>query len=97
VKISLTMEEQSHHHQAPSTFRIKSGVSKDGRIVARDCEVGGTAAPMPPSGRGHAKSGFTAPDRTTSRMCRSIPHALYTNLPPAGSAARLRHPAAGLA
>src|SRR5688572_21942528 len=40
VKISLTMEEQFFTiTKHASTFRIKSGVSKDGRIVARDCEV----------------------------------------------------------
>src|SRR4029079_220713 len=40
VKISLTMEEQFFTiTKHASTFRIKSGVTKDGRIVARDCEV----------------------------------------------------------
>src|SRR5438046_5391317 len=40
VKISLTMEEQFFTiTKHASTFRIKSGVSNDGRIVARDCEV----------------------------------------------------------
>src|SRR5688572_32975563 len=40
VKVSLTMEEQFFTiTKHASTFRIKSGVSKDGRIVARECEV----------------------------------------------------------
>src|SRR5881394_1088586 len=40
VKISLTMEEQFFTiTKHASTFRIKTGVAKDGRIVARDCEV----------------------------------------------------------
>src|SRR5260370_11115264 len=48
VKISLTMEEQFFTiTKHASTVRIKSGVTKDGRIVARDFEVGwnGGAAP----------------------------------------------------
>src|SRR5438045_4158725 len=40
VKISLSMEEQFFTiTKHASTFRIKSGVGKDGRIVARQCEV----------------------------------------------------------
>jgi CO/xanthine dehydrogenase Mo-binding subunit len=40
VKITLTMEEQFYMiTKHPTTFRIKSGVSKDGRVVARACEV----------------------------------------------------------
>src|SRR5436190_1745738 len=40
VKVSLTMEEQFFTiTKHASTFRIKTGVAKDGRIVARDCEV----------------------------------------------------------
>src|SRR5262249_7893565 len=36
VKVALTMEEQFYQiTKHPSTFRIKSGVNKDGRIVAR--------------------------------------------------------------
>ena len=39
VKIALTMEEQFYTiTKHPSTFRIKSGIDKDGRIVARKCE-----------------------------------------------------------
>ena len=40
VKISLSMEEQFFTiTKHASTFRIKSAVDKDGRIVARECEV----------------------------------------------------------
>src|SRR6478735_6964541 len=39
VKVSLTMEEQFFTiTKHASTFRIKSGVDKAGKIVARDCE-----------------------------------------------------------
>ena len=52
VKIALTMEEQFYTiTKHASTFRIKSAVDSDGRIVARDARCGGTAAPMPISVR----------------------------------------------
>ena len=52
VKIALTMEEQFFTvTQHPCTFRIKSGVDKDGRIIARNARCGGMAAPMPTSAR----------------------------------------------
>ena len=62
VKIALTMEEQFYQiTKHPTTFRIKSGVGKDGKIVARKCEVfwnGGAYADIGP--RVAQKSGFTA-------------------------------------
>ena len=40
VKVAATMEEMFYQiTKHPCTFRIKSGVDKDGRIVARKCEV----------------------------------------------------------
>ena len=75
VKVALTMEEQFYTiTKHPTTFRIKSGVSKDGRVIARDCEVcwnGGAYADIGP--RVTQKSGFTAPGPTTSTTSRSIP------------------------
>jgi CO/xanthine dehydrogenase Mo-binding subunit len=62
VKVSLTMEEQFFTiTKHASTFHIKTGVSKDGRIVARECDVwwnGGAYADIGP--RVTQKSGFTA-------------------------------------
>jgi CO/xanthine dehydrogenase Mo-binding subunit len=87
VKISLTMEEQFFTiTKHASTFRIKSGVTKDGRIVARDCEVwwnGGAYADIGP--RVTQKSGFTAPGPYDIDNVRIDSYALYTNLPPAGA------------
>jgi CO/xanthine dehydrogenase Mo-binding subunit len=87
VKISLTMEEQFFTiTKHPSTFRIKSGVSKDGRIVARECEVwwnGGAYADIGP--RVTQKSGFTAPGPYDIEHVAVDSYALYTNLPPAGA------------
>jgi CO/xanthine dehydrogenase Mo-binding subunit len=87
VKISLTMEEQFFTiTKHASTFRIKSGVSKDGRILARECEVwwnGGAYADIGP--RVTQKSGFTAPGPYDIEHVSVDSYALYTNLPPAGA------------
>jgi CO/xanthine dehydrogenase Mo-binding subunit len=87
VKISLSMEEQFFTiTKHASTFRIKSGVTKEGRIVARDCEVwwnGGAYADIGP--RVTQKSGFTAPGPYDIENVAIDSYALYTNLPPAGA------------
>ena len=87
VKVSLTMEEQFFTiTKHPSTFRIKRGVSKDGRIVARECEVwwnGGAYADIGP--RVTQKSGFTAAGPYDIEHVAIDSYALYTNLPPAGA------------
>ena len=87
VKISLTMEEQFFTiTKHASSFRIKSGVGKDGRIVARECEVwwnGGAYADIGP--RVTQKSGFTAPGPYDIEHVAVDSYALYTNLPPAGA------------
>lgn len=87
VKISLTMEEQFFTvTKHASTFRIKSGVTVDGRIVARECEVwwnGGAYADIGP--RITQKSGFTAPGPYDIDNVAIDSYALYTNLPPAGA------------
>jgi CO/xanthine dehydrogenase Mo-binding subunit len=87
VKVSLSMEEQFFTiTKHASTFRIKSGVTGDGRIVARDCEVwwnGGAYADIGP--RVTQKSGFTAPGPYDIQDVSIDSYALYTNLPPAGA------------
>ena len=87
VKVSLTMEEQfftiTRH---ATTFRIRSGVSRDGRITARECEVwwnGGAYADIGP--RVTQKSGFTAAGPYDIEHVAIDSRALYTNLPPAGA------------
>ena len=87
VKISLTMEEQffmvTRH---PCTFRIKSGVSKDGKIVARHCEVvwnGGAYADIGP--RVTQKAGFTSAGPYDIENVAIESYAVYTNRPPAGA------------
>src|SRR4051812_28334267 len=87
VKVSLTMEEQFFTiTKHASTFRIKTGVDKAGKIVARDCEVwwnGGAYADIGP--RVTQKSGFTAPGPYDIENVSIDSYALYTNLPPAGA------------
>jgi len=87
VKISLTMEEQFFTiTKHATTFRIKSGVDRAGRIVARECEVwwnGGAYADIGP--RVTQKSGFTAPGPYDIEHVAVDSYSLYTNLPPAGA------------
>ncbi len=87
VKVALTMDEEfvtiTKH---PSTFRIKTGVDNDGRIVARRCDVwwnGGAYADIGP--RVTQKSGFTASGPYDIDNVSIDSYALYTNLPPAGA------------
>lgn len=87
VKLSLTMEEQFYQiTKHAATLRIKSGVSKDGKITARECEVwwnGGAYADIGP--RVTQKSGFTAPGPYDIDHVSIDSYALYTNLPAAGA------------
>lgn len=87
VKVSLTMEEQFYTiSKHPTTFRIKSGVSKDGRITARQCEVwwnGGAYADIGP--RVTQKSGFTSAGPYDIDNVHIDSYAVYTNLPPAAA------------
>jgi CO/xanthine dehydrogenase Mo-binding subunit len=87
VKISLSMEEQFFTiTKHASTFHIKSGVDRDGRVIARECEVwwnGGAYADIGP--RVTQKSGFTAAGPYDVQDVSIDSYALYTNLPPAGA------------
>src|SRR5579875_760869 len=87
VKIALTMEEQFYHiTKHASTTRIKSAVTKEGRIVARKCEVywnGGAYADIGP--RVTQKSGFTSAGPYDIENVALHNYAVYTNEPPAGA------------
>jgi CO/xanthine dehydrogenase Mo-binding subunit len=87
VKVALTMEEMFYQiTKHPSTFRIKTGVDKDGRIVARKCEVywnGGAYADVGP--RVTQKSGLTAAGPYDIENVSIDSYALYTNVTPAGA------------
>ncbi len=87
VKISLTMEEQFYTiTKHPTTFKIKSAVSKEGKILARRCDVywnGGAYADIGP--RVTQKSGFTAAGPYDIDHVEIESYALYTNRPPSGA------------
>src|SRR6476660_2186480 len=87
VKVAYTFEEMFYQiTRHPSTFRIKSGVDKDGRIVARKCEVfwnGGAYADIGP--RVTQKSGLTAAGPYDIDNVWIDSYALYTNVTPAGA------------
>src|SRR5262249_26373612 len=87
VKIALTMDEQFYTiTKHPSTFRIKSGVDKDGKLIARECEIwwnGGAYADIGP--RVTQKSGFTASGPYDIENVSIDSYSLYTNLTPAGA------------
>ncbi len=87
VKYALTMEEQfTMITKHATTLRIKSGVTKDGKITARECEVwwnGGAYADIGP--RVTQKSGFTAAGPYDIDNVHIDSYALYTHLPPAGA------------
>lgn len=87
VKISLTMEEQFYMvTRHPCTFTIKSGVNKDGKIVARHCDVvwnGGAYADIGP--RVTQKAGFTSAGPYDIENVSINSYAVYTNKPPCGA------------
>ena len=87
VKISLGMDEQfTMITKHPTTFRIKSAVTNDGKLTARRCEVfwnGGAYADIGP--RVTQKSGFTAPGPYDIDNVKIDSYELYTNRPPAGA------------
>jgi CO/xanthine dehydrogenase Mo-binding subunit len=87
VKIALTMEEQFYTISKHAvTFRIKSGVTREGRVIARACDVwwnGGAYADIGP--RVAQKTGFTAAGPYDIEHVRIDSTEVYTNRPPAGA------------
>ena len=87
VRIALSMDEQFYtitKHGA--TVRIKTGVTSDGRMIAREVETywnGGAYADVGP--RVTQKSGFTAAGPYDIEHVALDNYAVYTNHPPAGA------------
>ena len=87
VRIGLSMDEQFYtitKHGA--TVRIKTGVTDDGRMIAREVETywnGGAYADIGP--RVTQKSGFTAAGPYDIEHVALDNYAVYTNHPPAGA------------
>jgi len=87
VKVALTFEEMFYQiTKHPCTFRIKSGVDNDGKVIARKCEVfwnGGAYADIGP--RVTQKSGLTASGPYDIENVSVDSYAVYTNMTPAGA------------
>ena len=87
VKVALTMEEAFYQiTKHPCTFRIKTGVDNDNRIIARKCEVfwnGGAYADIGP--RVTQKAGLTASGPYHIDNVSIDSYALYTNVTPSGA------------
>jgi CO/xanthine dehydrogenase Mo-binding subunit len=87
VKVASTFEEMFYQvTRHPCTFRIKSGVDNNGRIVARKCEVlwnGGAYADIGP--RVTQKAGLTASGPYDIDHVAIDSMALYTNVTPSGA------------
>src|SRR4029453_1307622 len=87
VKVALTMEEMFYQiTKHPCTYRIKSGVDNNGKIIARKCEVfwnGGAYADIGP--RVTQKAGVTASGPYNIDNVSIDSHALYTNVTPSGA------------
>ena len=87
VKVALSMDEMFYQiTRHPCTFRIKTGVDVDGRIVARKCEVfwnGGAYADIGP--RVTQKAGLTASGPYDIDNVSIDSFALYTNVTPSGA------------
>jgi CO/xanthine dehydrogenase Mo-binding subunit len=87
VKVALGMDEQfAMITRHPTTFRIKSGVTRHGKVTARQCEVfwnGGAYGDIGP--RVTQKSGFTAPGPYDIDHVKIDSYELYTNRTPAGA------------
>jgi CO/xanthine dehydrogenase Mo-binding subunit len=87
VKIAYTFEEMFYQiTRHPCTFRIKTGIDDDGRIVARRCEIfwnGGAYADIGP--RVTQKSGFVAAGPYDIDHVSIDSYAIYTNVTPSGA------------
>ena len=87
VRVALAMEEQFYTISKHATaFRIKSGVTKDGKVTARRCDVwwnGGAYADIGP--RVTQKSGSTAAGPYDIENVHLESVSVYTNRPPAGA------------
>lgn len=87
VKVALSVEESfktvTRH---PARFRIKTGISKDGRIMARECEIYmDTGAYADAGPRVTQKAGYRALGPYRIPHARTDAYTVYTNTVPAGA------------
>ena len=87
VKLAHTSEETfktiTRH---PAEFRIKTGVSRDGQLLARECEIYmGTGAYADYGPRVSQKAGYRAPGPYRIPNIKVNAYTVYTNAVPAGA------------
>lgn len=87
VKVALSVEESfktvTRH---PARFRIKTGVSRDGRLIARECEIHmDTGAYADAGPRVTQKAGYRAPGPYRIPHLKTHAYTVYTNTVPAGA------------
>jgi CO/xanthine dehydrogenase Mo-binding subunit len=87
VKVTLTMEESFETNSRHATrFRVKTGVTKEGEILARECEIYWDKGAYGDIGiRLIRKSGYTSPGPYRIPNLRVDSYAVYTNKVPAGA------------
>jgi CO/xanthine dehydrogenase Mo-binding subunit len=87
VKVALTMEEAFQTNTKHATrFRLKTGVKKDGKLVARVCEIFWDTGAYADIGiRVTRKSGYTSPGPYRFRNLKVDSYSVYTNKVPAGA------------
>lgn len=87
VKITHTSEETFRTiTRHPAQFRIKTGVTRDGRLLARECEIYmGTGAYADYGPRVSQKAGYRAPGPYHIPHVQVNSYTVYTNAVPAGA------------
>ncbi|MFQ5904155.1 MAG: xanthine dehydrogenase family protein molybdopterin-binding subunit, partial [Candidatus Binatia bacterium] len=87
VRVALSVEESfktvTRH---PARFRVKTGVSRDGRLIARECEIYmDTGAYADAGPRVTQKAGYRALGPYRIPHVRTDAYTVYTNTAPAGA------------
>ena len=87
VKVALSMEEAFQTNTKHATkFRLKTGVNKDGKITARECEIYWDTGAYSDIGiRVTRKSGYTSPGPYRIANLKVNSYSVYTNKVPAGA------------
>ncbi|HEX9445705.1 MAG TPA: molybdopterin cofactor-binding domain-containing protein, partial [Candidatus Binatia bacterium] len=87
VKVVLTVEESFKSvTRHPARFRIKTGVTRDGRLLARECEIHmDTGAYADAGPRVTQKAGYRALGPYSIPHAKSDAYTVYTNTAPGGA------------
>lgn len=87
VKLALSVEESFQTvTRHPARFRLKTGVSRDGRLIARECEIYmDTGAYADAGPRVTQKAGYRANGPYRIPHVKTDAYTVYTNTVPAGA------------